>query len=77
MDEFKDFMLSRLEMLHLKLYYGNPYSNTEEDAFERLKDTVRYEQLKEVVRMNPSWNERDMTRELSKRIQKRLYNTHY
>ena len=73
MDEFKDFMLSRLEMLHLKLYYGNPYPNTEEGVFERLKDTVSYEQLKEVVRMNPSWNERDMARELSKRIREKLY----
>jgi len=40
-------------------------------VFDRLKDTIRYEQLKEVVRMNPEWNNEEMARDLSKRIRNR------
>lgn len=71
MDELKEFILSRMEALHLKLYYGRPYANNEDGVFERLKDTIKYEQLKEVVRMNSDWNNEDMARDLSKRIQKK------
>jgi hypothetical protein len=71
MDELKEFMLTKMEELHIKLYYKNRYGNTEEGIFEKLKDTVRYEQLKEVVRMNPDWNNEEISRELSKRIQKK------
>ncbi|WP_346208380.1 hypothetical protein NSS91_07490 [Caldifermentibacillus hisashii] len=71
MDELKEFILNRMETLHLKLYFGRPYPNTEEGVFDRLKDTIRYEQLKEVVRINPDWNNEEMGRELSKRLQKK------
>ena len=71
MEELKEFILSRMESLHTKLYYKNSYGNTEGGVFERLKDTIRYEQLKEVVRMNPDWNNEEMSRELSSRITKK------
>ena len=71
MGELKEFILNKLEQIHLKLYYGNPYPNTEEGVFERLKDTIRYEQIKEVVRMNPDWDDEELGRELSDRIRKK------
>ena len=71
MGELKEFILNKLEQIHLKLYYDNPYPNTEEGVFERLKDTIRYEQIKEVVRMNPDWDNEELGRELSDRIRKK------
>jgi hypothetical protein len=71
MEELKEFMLSKMEHLHIKLYYKNRYSNSEEGIFEKLKDTIRYEQLKEVTRANPDWNNEEISRELSERIRRK------
>ena len=71
MDELKKIMLDKMESLHVKLYYKNRYENTEEGMFERLKDKIRYEQLKEVARMNPDWNIEKLSLELSEKIKKK------
>ena len=71
MDELKKNMLDKMEYLHVKLYYKNRYENTEEGIFERLKDKIRYEQLKEVVRMNPDWIIEKLSLELSEKIKKK------
>lgn len=71
MGNFKEYMLQKLEDLHVKLYYKNRYENNEQGVTEKLTDMVRYEQLKEVVRANPDWNDEEFSRELSKRINKR------
>lgn len=67
----KEWILSRLTELHINLYYKNKYENTEDGNFEKIKDITRYEQLKEVVRNNPSWDVTEMSEELSERIRKR------
>ncbi|QZA69047.1 hypothetical protein 278BB001_102 [Bacillus phage 278BB001] len=72
MSDFKQFVLCKLEVLHLNLFYNNPYDlNSTKGITDRLEDLVRYEQLKEVVRENPEWDDTEMAKELSARINKR------
>lgn len=66
---FKQFVLEKLEVLHLKLFYRSSYDlNSSMGIVGRLQDLTRYEQLKEVVRENPDWDDEEMAKELSKRI---------
>lgn len=72
MNEFKEFVLNKLEVLYLKLNYKSSYNlSTSKGLSERLEDLSKYEQLKEVVRGNPEWNDEEFSRELSKRIRKK------
>lgn len=69
MSSFKQFVLEKLEVLHLKLFYHSSYDlNSPMGITERLQDLTCYEQLKEVVRENPDWDDEEMAKELSKRI---------
>ncbi|UPI12172.1 hypothetical protein [Bacillus phage SBSphiJ6] len=69
MRDLKQFVLDRLEVLHLRLFYRNTYNlNRTEGISNRLEDLVRYEQLKEVVRENPDWDDEEVAKELSARI---------
>jgi len=68
MDELKTYIMIKMEEIHIKLYYQNTYGNTELGLFEKLQDTIRYEQLKEIVMANPAWDNETFNRELSKRI---------
>lgn len=69
MSSFKQFVLEKLEVLHLKLFYRSSYDlNSPMGIAGRLQDLTRYEQLKEVVRENPDWDDEEMAKELSKRI---------
>lgn len=69
MSSFKQFVLEKLEVLHLKLFYHSSYDlNSSMGIVGRLQDLTRYEQLKEVVRENPDWDDEEMAKELSKRI---------
>lgn len=70
--EFKEYILERLEQLHIELNYKSNYENTEDGIVRRLKDTVRYEQLREVVIANPDWNDEEMSLELSERIRMKI-----
>ena len=72
MRDFKEFVLEKLEFLHLKLFYHSPYDlNSPKGITGRLQDLTRYEQLKEVIRENPKWDDEEMAKELSKRINKK------
>ena len=72
MRDFKEFVLEKLEVLHLKLFYRSSYDlNSSMGIAGRLQDLTRYEQLQEVVRENPEWDDGEVAKELSKRINKR------
>ncbi|WP_427137235.1 hypothetical protein [Psychrobacillus psychrodurans] len=72
MGDFKEFVLKKLEVLHLKLNCGNKYDlHTTKGLTERIEDLAKYEQLSEVVRENPDWNSEEFSKELSERIRKK------
>lgn len=75
MSDFKEFVLKKLEILHLRLNYGrgsHQYDlNTTKGLTERLEDLAKYEQLREVVRENTDWNNEDFSKELSERIKQK------
>ncbi|POD45913.1 hypothetical protein BKM15_26200 [Pseudomonas syringae pv. syringae] len=72
MSDFKEFVLKRLEVLHLKLNCKHPYDiNTAKGLTERLEDLTKYEQLKEVVRENTEWDSEEFSKEMSERIRKK------
>jgi hypothetical protein len=73
MNNLKEFIIDKAKELHLNIYYNKKdYENTEEYMFEKIKDMVRYEQLKEVVRMNPEWDNEEIGREISRRINQEI-----
>lgn len=73
MDNLKEFIIDKVKELHLNIYYNKKdYENTEECMFEKIKDMVRYEQLKEVVRMNPEWDNEEIGREIARRINQEI-----
>jgi hypothetical protein len=73
MNNLKEFIIDKVKELHLNIYYNKKdYENTEEYMFEKIKDMVRYEQLKEVVRMNPEWDNEEIGREISRRINQEI-----
>jgi hypothetical protein len=73
MNNLKEFIIDKAKELHLNIYYNKKdYGNTEECMFEKIKDMVRYEQLKEVVRMNPEWDNEEIGREISRRINQEI-----
>lgn len=72
MNDLKEFILDKLENLHMKLNYKNSYDlNTSQGLTERIEDLAKYEQLLEVARNNPEWHSTELGIELSKRIQKK------
>lgn len=72
MINFKEFVLEKLEILHLKLNYGHSYDlHTTKGLIERIEDLTRYEQLSEVIRENPDWDSKEVNKELSERIRKK------
>jgi hypothetical protein len=73
MNNLKEFIIDKVKELHLNIYYNKKdYENTEEYMFEKIKDMVRYEQLKEVIRMNPEWDNEEIGREISRRINQEI-----
>lgn len=73
MNDLKEFIIDKVKELHLNIYYNKKdYENTEEYMFEKIKDMVRYEQLKEVVRMNPEWDNEEIGREIARRINQEI-----
>lgn len=73
MNNLKEFIIDKVKELHLNIYYNKKdYENTEEYMFEKIKDMVRYEQLKEVVRMNPEWDNEEIGREIARRINQEI-----
>jgi hypothetical protein len=73
MNNLKEFIIDKVKELHLNIYYNKKdYENTEEYMFEKIKDMVRYEQLKELVRMNPEWDNEEIGREISRRINQEI-----
>ncbi|WCS69276.1 hypothetical protein Goe20_01590 [Bacillus phage vB_BsuM-Goe20] len=72
MNDFKQFVLGKLETLHLKLHYGQHYDlNSSRELTKRLEDLGRYEQLLEVARENPDWDNEEISKELAERIRKK------
>lgn len=71
MEEFKDFIINRCTDFHVKIYYGTSYENNEQGVYDKLKDIVRYEELKEVVRNHPKFDNEEIGREISARVRKR------
>jgi hypothetical protein len=73
MNNLKEFIIDKVKELHLNIYYNKKdYENTEECMFKKIKDMVRYEQLKEVIRMNPEWDNEEIGREISRRINQEI-----
>jgi hypothetical protein len=73
MNNLREFIIDKAKELHLNIYYNKKdYRNTEECMFKKIKDMVRYEQLKEVIRMNPEWDNEEIGREISRRINQEI-----
>ena len=72
MNDLKEFILNKLEELHLKLNYKSNYDlNTSNGLTKRIEDLAKYEQLLEVVRNNPEWQNEQLGVELAERIKKK------
>lgn len=72
MNDLKQFVLDKLETLPLKLHYGHHYDlNSSRGLTKRLEDLGRYEQLLEVARENPDWDNEEISKELAERIRKK------
>jgi len=71
-NSFKEFLIQRCTDFHVKIYYESRYVNNEQGTYEKLKDMIRYEELKEVIRNHPSLDIEEIGKEVSERVRKRV-----
>jgi ATP sulfurylase len=70
-NDLKNYVINECVDLHVALHHGTSYNSTENGAYSKLKDFIRYEELKAVVRNNPDWDNEEISREISEGVRKR------
>ena len=72
MTDFKELILTKMAALFLKLQNERSYNYDSSNGLkERIEDFAKYDQLKELVRSVPEWDEIELAQELSERIREK------
>jgi hypothetical protein len=71
METLKDYVIKECVNLHVALYYGTRYESNENGAYSKLKDFIRFEELKAVVRNNPDWDDEEIVSKIAEGVRER------